>query len=750
MEHPAFADAGSGPGIEVWTIENFEPVPLEKKMYGKFYNGDSYIVLKTSGEHNFSYDAHFWIGSNTTQDKKGSAAIWTVTLDDMLGGKAVHHREVQGHESNQFLGYFQPAIRYLEGGNESGFNAVETNAGAEKRLLRLSGCDNMRIEEVPPDSTSLTKNHCFILEVDHDIFVLMPEGAKATQRRKIISVANTLRDDYHNGRATIEIIDEFSSDDDVAVFFEALGSGSKDDLVEDDSTQQTYAREDISAVYLYRVLIGDELDLISLSKPYKQSQLSSAEVYILDTPCTGVYVWLGNELDADIKKDYNDIVQKYLDLKGYPSWVNVTRVTEGNESCNFKQYFHNWDTLNATSIHGLLSETDAGYFSSDADESGAAAKLIGKSATARGFMPDQGEGTFTVTRVSSDEEDVTERIAERPVLYQNDVYTIKYQYSDSNGEDAFVVYVWMGTDAEPTDKQAGLDLASQIEQESEAGVTVVKVPQGKEPKHFLSIFKGNLAIFYGSKDNNYKEENSKKSFDDDGIRLFRVEGTELGVDMRTTQVPESADVLEDDDVYILETPETIYVWHGKESLPEEQETAMAFVKEVFGEDKEIVTLEQGEETDEFWESLGGVPEEKEDAAGWRLVVNRRMTTPHTLTAVTVSVTGKIGFEDLPPDFTQQDLSDDGVYILDAGEELYFWRGKNTPERVKMAKNEIIQEYIADDGLGRTVDTAIVMSVKQGKEPVVFKKLFPSWEDDMWENQTSYEDIKNKTKAANSN
>lgn len=60
--------------------------------------------------------------------------------------------------------------------------------------------------QVPAEASSLTKDHCFILEVDHDIFVLMPEGAKASQRRKIISVANTLRDDYHNGRATIEII----------------------------------------------------------------------------------------------------------------------------------------------------------------------------------------------------------------------------------------------------------------------------------------------------------------------------------------------------------------------------------------------------------------------------------------------------------------------------------------------------------------------------------------------------------------
>ncbi|KOB68899.1 Uncharacterized protein OBRU01_17630 [Operophtera brumata] len=126
-------------------------------MYGKFYNGDSYIVLKRRSllRPKF-YCNHRNIASIVT--------TWTVSLDDTLGGRAVHHREVQGHESSIFLGYFKPAIRYMEGGNDSGFN------------------------EVAADASSLTADHCFILEVEHDIFVLMPEGAKATQRRKIISL----------------------------------------------------------------------------------------------------------------------------------------------------------------------------------------------------------------------------------------------------------------------------------------------------------------------------------------------------------------------------------------------------------------------------------------------------------------------------------------------------------------------------------------------------------------------------------
>lgn len=52
-------------------------------------------------------------------------------------------------------------------------------------------------------------------------------------------------------------------------------------------------------------------------------------------------------------------------------------------------------------------------------------------------------------------------------------------------------------------------------------------------------------------------------------------------------------------------------------------------------------------------SAGGLSEEKEDPSAWKLAVNRRVTTPHTLTAVTVKVTGKIRFEDFDAEYSQQ-------------------------------------------------------------------------------------------------
>lgn len=57
-----FASAGKAP-LEVYRIEKFEPVAQDPDHYGKFYDGDSYVVVK---KNNVDYDIHYWHGRNAT------------------------------------------------------------------------------------------------------------------------------------------------------------------------------------------------------------------------------------------------------------------------------------------------------------------------------------------------------------------------------------------------------------------------------------------------------------------------------------------------------------------------------------------------------------------------------------------------------------------------------------------------------------------------------------------------------------
>ena len=61
-ESQTLVDDGSGK-IEIWRIEDFDMVPQEKKLYGQFFGGDSYVILYTyEVNRKENYIIYFWQG----------------------------------------------------------------------------------------------------------------------------------------------------------------------------------------------------------------------------------------------------------------------------------------------------------------------------------------------------------------------------------------------------------------------------------------------------------------------------------------------------------------------------------------------------------------------------------------------------------------------------------------------------------------------------------------------------------------
>ena len=198
------------------------------------------------------------MGSESSTDEIGTAAIKAVELDDLLGGSPVQYREVQGYESEKFESYFGK-LKYLPGGVKSGFKDIDAEE-VQKRLFLVKGKrECVKVEEVEFAFSSLNKSDCFVLDAGkgQEVMVFMPEKATgksyffrflkkkydifaekyvsspsttAFERFKATQVANDIRDEDHAGDAKVEVIDAFS--DQSSMFFEALGDGSSDALPE--------------------------------------------------------------------------------------------------------------------------------------------------------------------------------------------------------------------------------------------------------------------------------------------------------------------------------------------------------------------------------------------------------------------------------------------------------------------------------------------------------------------------------------
>jgi len=323
----AWKDAGKEIGTQIWRIEKFKVVPWPKDQYGHFYTGDSYIVLRTykatPEAEKLSYDVHFWIGLQSSQDEYGTAAYKTVELDDYLNDDPIQHREIQGSESQLFLSYFKE-IYFHEGGVDSGFRHV-TAKEYKPRLLHLKGSKNVVIREVPMTTDSLNSGDVFVLDKGLDVYVFIGKEASPREKHRSVELVASIVSDRPNAKH--QVFNE--GDSDAGPFWEALG-GKKPIAAAIPDTPQTFTKR------LFH--LSDETGKMQMNelKNWNLSSLKSEDAFILDAGFE-VFVWVGKKASKDEKSQALGYATDYLFKNNRPKTLPISRILEGSEN----QYFEN-------------------------------------------------------------------------------------------------------------------------------------------------------------------------------------------------------------------------------------------------------------------------------------------------------------------------------------------------------------------------------------------------------------------------
>uniref|UniRef100_A0A8C1K3N6 Scinderin n=1 Tax=Cyprinus carpio TaxID=7962 RepID=A0A8C1K3N6_CYPCA len=679
LHHKEFEQAGKRQGLQIWRIEKMELAPVPENSHGSFYIGDAYLVLHTVKQKDSCfYDLHYWLGKDCTQDESTAAAIFTIQMDDYLGGKPVQYREIQGSESTNFTSYFKGGITYK----------VCDDA---RRLFHLKGRRTVRATEVPLAWASFNNGDCFIVDLGAEIYQWCGSKCNKFERLKAAQVATGIRDNERNGRARLVVVEE--------------GHEPKEMI-------KTHAHNGNAILFKYNctLQVSDatgkmKVSLVSDENPFNQSDLLSEECFILDHGKSKIiFVWKGHSANPNERKEAMKTAEGFIKQMGYPANTQIQVLPEGGETPIFKQFFKSWKDKDQAEGLGRVFVTER--IAKIKQEKFDASKLHESHQMAAQYnMVDNGTGKTQIWRVECGNTTGDTKVPVDPEtygqFYGGDCYIILYTYT--KGE---IIYTWQGSSSTIDELTASAFLTVELDRSLGGSAVQVRVTQGKEPPHLLSLFKDKPLIVY-------KNGTSRKG------------GQAPAPPTRLFQVRKNlATSLNSNDAYLLKLPKGDgYLWKGK-GASEEEERGAKYMSEKLKCKIKLIT--EGNEPVDFWKALGGKMEYQTS----EMLESKTIAHPPRLFACS-NKTGKFIIEEVPGEFNQDDLAEDDVMLLDVWDQVFVWIGKDANEVERTESVKSAKTYIETDPSGRDKGTSVVV-VKQGHEPPTFTGWFLGWDASRWD------------------
>lgn len=322
------------PGLYIWRIEKFNVIPWPKDEYGTFYQGDTFIVLSiTKDEENDSldYNAHMWVGQDSTCDESGTGAYKIVELNDYFNSEMTLIYEEQGFESSLFTSYFNN-INILSGGIESGFKKV----GPEKynhKLLHVRGVGKcIQANEVPFVVDSMNDEDVFIFDLG--LKLINWRGSKANGFEKFhgTTLCNKIKNE-RNGKPVIEEIEEGEKQDEIEKIFQ---EHAKPNVLKSKNPRRRLRTKESQIDMdkgchnkMMRLFEKDgKLDMVEVE--FKKESLKSEDSFLIDRgDC--IIIWIGNKTTSLEKKFGIVFARKYQNDENRNRHLPILQIKEGKK-----------------------------------------------------------------------------------------------------------------------------------------------------------------------------------------------------------------------------------------------------------------------------------------------------------------------------------------------------------------------------------------------------------------------------------
>ncbi|OCT64459.1 protein flightless-1 homolog [Xenopus laevis] len=319
-------------------------------------------------------------------------------------------------------------------------------------------------------------------------------------------------------------------------------------------------------------------------------------------------------------------------------------------------------------------------------------------------------------------------------FYEADCYIVLKTFLDSNGALHWEIYYWIGQEATLDKKACSAIHSVNLRNCLGAEGRTIREEMGDESEEFSQVFYNDITYIEGGTASGFYTVEDTQFI----TRLYRIYGKK---NIRLEPMPLKSSSLDPRFVHLLDHGMEIFIWRGSQATLSNTTKARLFAEKINKNERkgkaEIILLTQDMETADFWELLGGQPDEIKPCVPDDFQPPRPKLYKVGLGLGYLElpqINYKISVEhkkrpkiDLIPEMRLLHtlLETNSVYILDCHSDLFIWIGRKSSRLVRAAALKLGQELCS---MLHRPKHAIVIRNLEGTECQVFKSKFRNWDD----------------------
>ncbi|XP_061664835.1 capping protein (actin filament), gelsolin-like b [Syngnathoides biaculeatus] len=310
-------------------------------------------------------------------------------------------------------------------------------------------------------------------------------------------------------------------------------------------------------------------------------------------------------------------------------------------------------------------------------------------------------------------------LSEVGVFYNGDSYLVL----ENRGQLGADLHMWIGEKSSHDEQVACAMLAIQLDTFLSGDPVQHRQVQGYESQEFMTLFPRGVSYKDGGVESGFRRPQSAGSAVQ---RLYQIKGKR---NIRAKEVELSWKSFNKGDCFILDLGKVIVPWIGSQANVFEKQKVREIASLIRDADRHgkarIVDSCEGEEPAEMLQILGPKPElpestaEEDSKADASNAASLYKVSDATGSMLLSKVEGK-------SPFAKELLLRDDCFILDNGAngKIFVWKGAGANAKEKQAALQMADNFIQQMNYPKMKTQVEILP--QGKETVMFKQFFKSW------------------------